>query len=253
MKIYQYPALRDNYNWVISCENTNKCAGIDIYDSEKFIKYVTDQNLEPLYILNTHHHEDHTGGNSKIKDHFPHIKFYGSKYDFDNKRINCQTDYVVEGDIINVGDIGLSVLEIPGHTLGHIAYFNREIAFVGDTLFASGCGRLFEGTPKQMFESLNKLVENLELETKVYCGHEYTLDNLKFCLSLNEDYFKNYFEVTKELRHRNHCTVPTDLEKELIFNPFLMIKNKDLKETLGLEAYTPLEAFTYLREVKNSF
>lgn len=253
MKVYQYPALKDNYNWIISCENSGKCAGIDIYDSEKFINYINDQGLEPIYILNTHHHNDHTGGNSKIKETFPQVSFIGSKYDFDLNRIDCQTDFVVEGDTVSIGDINLSVLEIPGHTLGHISYFNDEVAFVGDTLFASGCGRLFEGSPKQMFDSLDKIVKNLTLQTKIYCGHEYTFDNLKFCLDLNEDYFKNYFEVTKELRNRNHSTVPTDLEKELIFNPFLMVKNKDLKEILGLEEFNSLEAFTILREKKNNF
>jgi hydroxyacylglutathione hydrolase len=253
MKVYQYPALKDNYNWILICEESNKCAGIDIYDSQTFINYVNENNLEPISILNTHHHNDHTGGNVEIKNKFPDIKFYGSKYDMEHNRIECQTNFVCEGDKIQIGNIELSVIDIVGHTLGHICYFNKEIAFVGDTLFASGCGRLFEGTYKQMFDSFDKIVNNLSLNTTIYCGHEYTLDNLKFCTSLNEEYFKHYFKEIKELRNQNKMTVPTNLEKELIFNPFLMVKNKDLRETLGLSNYNSLEAFTILREKKNSF
>lgn len=253
MYVYQYPALKDNYNWILVCEKTSMCVGIDIYDSDTFINYVQENNLKPVAILNTHHHNDHTGGNNQINKHFPDIKFYASKYDMENKRIDCQTDFLIEGDKVYIGEIELSVLDIVGHTLGHICYFNKEIAFVGDTIFSSGCGRLFEGSPKQMYKSLEKLVKNLDLNTKIYCGHEYTLDNLKFCLSLSHNYFENYFEKVKELRTNNKYTVPTNLEKELVFNPFFMVMNQDLKKILGLENYNSLDAFTILREKKNHF
>lgn len=253
MKVYQYKALKDNYNWILICEKNSICAGIDIYDSDSFIEYVKKNNLKPIAILNTHHHNDHIGGNNEVKRYFPDIKVYASKYDMEHKRIECQTDFLIEGDKIYIGEIELSVLDIVGHTLGHICYFNKEIAFVGDTIFSSGCGRLFEGSPEQMFNSLEKLVKNLELSAKIYCGHEYTLENLRFCLSLNNKYFKNYFDEIEELRIKNEFTVPTNLEKELIFNPFLMVMNQDLKEILGLKNYNSLEAFTLLREKKNHF
>ena len=252
MKVYQYPALKDNYNWIVICEYTNQCAGVDIYDAKTFIDYVENHNLNPVAILNTHHHNDHTGGNLEIKKQYPDIAFYGSEYDMKNNRIDCQTNSLNEGDVVDIGDIKFSILDIPGHTLGHIAYYNDEAAFVGDTLFALGCGRIFEGNPEMMYHSLEKIVKTINLDTPIYCGHEYTLANLNFSYDLNNDYFKSYREKIKDLRENNKMTVPTDLTTELIFNPFLMVMNEDLKETVGLAHHISVEAFAILREKKNN-
>jgi hydroxyacylglutathione hydrolase len=254
MNVFQYPALTDNYNWIISCPETKECAGVDIYDTEPLFNYVEQNNLNLVAILNTHHHQDHVGGNSDVAKKYKNLKFYGSAYDFENKRIACQTSGLSEGQSVNIGNIKLSVIEIPGHTLGHICYFNNEVAFVGDTLFASGCGRLFEGTPRQMYTSFEKLVNNLNPESPVYCGHEYTLANLKFACSLNEHYFREYYQEISQLREKNKMTVPTTMEKELEFNPFLMARNPKLrKELLNMSEDNPVEAFAVLRKKKDNF
>lgn len=254
MPIFQYPALQDNYNWIVSCEQTGECVGVDIYDVIPFFDYIEKNNLKLMAILNTHHHHDHTGGNNKIAEKYPNIKFYGSEYDYKNKRIDQQTDGLKENDKIKFGNIELNVLEIPGHTLGHICYFNSDMAFVGDTIFASGCGRLFEGSPEQMLHSLKKIINNLENKTKIYCGHEYTLSNLKFSQSLNNQYFSEYKSDIESKRKNNIMTVPTDINKELAYNPFIMVTSNKLKnEVLKLENMNELEAFTYLRKLKDSF
>ena len=226
MSVFQYPALSDNYNWIIICNETGKCAGVDIYDPEPLFKYTQEHDLELISVLNTHHHFDHVGGNEQISKKYKNIIFYGSKYDYENKRIACQNESLSEGNSFNIGKINISVLDIPGHTLGHICYYNDDFAFVGDTLFASGCGKLFEGTAQQMFISHNKLINNLNHSKPVYCGHEYTLSNLKFACSLNDEYFRVYFNKIASLREQKEMTVPTNLETELKFNPFLMVRNE---------------------------
>ncbi len=254
MNVFQYPALTDNYNWIISCPETNECAGVDIYDTEPFFNYINENNLKLVALLNTHHHQDHVGGNEDIAKKYPDLKFYGSGYDFEHKRIACQTNGLNEGDSVNIGNIKFSVIEIPGHTLGHICYYNNGAAFVGDTLFASGCGRLFEGTPKQMFNSFEKLVNFLTLKSPVYCGHEYTLANLKFALSLNKHYFQDYYNEISLKRQNNQMTLPTTLEKELIYNPFLMVMNsKFRKEIFNMSEEDGVEAFAALRKMKDNF
>lgn len=253
MKVFQYQALNDNYNWIVSCEETKECMGVDIFNTDTFFNYIEKNELKLIGILNTHHHQDHSGGNSKVFEKYPHLKFYGSRYDYDNKRIACQNVALGENDIVKIGKSELKVIDIVGHTLGHIAYYNDEIAFVGDTLFVSGCGRLFEGTPSQMYHSLEKLVSVLKPKTQIYCGHEYTLSNLNFCFALNENYFKLYKNEIEELRNNNVMTVPTNIEKELNFNPFLMVMNEDLKKDIFKLTCSGEEAFAILRKKKDTF
>ncbi|MFN8673452.1 MAG: hydroxyacylglutathione hydrolase [Candidatus Sericytochromatia bacterium] len=254
MTVVQFSALNDNYNWIVFCEKTKICAGIDIYNTHTFFEFIKENDLNLVAILNTHHHNDHCGGNETIKEKYPDIDFYASKYDYDNKRIPCQNKFLIEGNLINIGEIELQVLELQGHTLGHIAYFNKDIFFAGDTLFASGCGRVFEGSYEQMHNSLEKLLKNLEKKTQIYCGHEYTLSNLKFSSSINQEYFKNYFEEISILREEELETLPTSLDRELNYNPFLMVFDKDKRENiLNYKNKTSLEAFSDLRDKKNNF
>jgi hydroxyacylglutathione hydrolase len=254
MNVYQYPALTDNYNWIITCPETQECAGVDIYDTEPFFKYINDNNLKLVAVLNTHHHQDHVGGNTEIAKEYPNLKFYGSNYDWEHRRIENQIIGCKEGHTVHIGNIALSVIEIPGHTLGHICYYNNNVAFVGDTLFASGCGRLFEGTPQQMYSSFEKLVSHLNHKSPVYCGHEYTLANLKFASSLNEHYFQEYLKEITLLRQNNQMTLPTTIEKELEYNPFMMAMNpKYRKEILKRTEDSGVEAFAVLRKMKDNF
>lgn len=254
MTVYQYHALKDNYNWIIICPETNKCAGVDILDSDHFIEYVNKNNLNPVAILNTHHHSDHTGGNIEIGKYFKNISFCGSKFDFEHKRIQCQTDFLSDGDTLKVGNIKISVLETPGHTLGHLCFYSNEFAFVGDTLFVSGCGRLFEGTPKQMFDSLGKIIGSVAPDIPIYCGHEYTLSNLKFACSLNEDYFKPFYFRAEQLLRKNSVTVPTSIKVEMEANPFLLVRDNNFrKEIFGLGNYNAVDGFAIIRKKKDCF
>jgi len=254
MEVFQYPARQDNYNFVIKCKETRFCAGIDIDDVEPFFEYIDKNELIPIAILNTHHHLDHTGGNEKIRKKFPDLPIYGSKYDFLRKRIYGQTKGLIEGDEIIIGSISLKVIEIPGHTLGHLCYFNESVAFVGDTLFASGCGRLFEGTPEQMLSSLEKISEKISEKTKIYCGHEYTLANLRFAYSLNNKYFEKYLREIESLRKEGKYSVPTNMEREKKYNPFLMVLDSAEKEELfGLNELNKVSSFAKIRKMKDLF
>lgn len=254
MKIFQYTALSDNYNWIVFCEKTGFCAGIDIFNTEGFFDFVTKNNLKPIAILNTHHHNDHCGGNQEIVKKYPEIDIYASQYDYENKRIPFQTKVVNENDEIVIGEIKLKVLETKGHTLGHLAYYNEEAIFVGDTLFSSGCGRLFEGTYSQMLDSMKKIIAHTKKNTKIYCGHEYTLSNLNFSTSLNEKYFEEKLIEIKDKRSNNIPSVPFFIDEQLSYNPFLMVFDENLKDqVLNYSNYSELEAFTDLRKRKDVF
>lgn len=254
MNIFQYSALSDNYNWIIFCKKTGFCAGIDIFNTEGFFDFVTKNHLTPIAILNTHHHNDHCGGNAEIIKKYPNIDIYGSKYDYENKRIPFQTKVVNENDEIVIGEVKLKVLETKGHTLGHLAYYNEEAIFVGDTLFSVGCGRLFEGTYLQMFNSMKKIISHVKETTKIYCGHEYTLSNLKFASSLNEKYFQEKLNEIKEKRANNIPSVPFFINEQLKYNPFLMVFDENFKnKVLNYSNYNSLDAFTDLRKKKDDF
>ncbi|GIW23525.1 MAG: hydroxyacylglutathione hydrolase [Candidatus Sericytochromatia bacterium] len=250
IEVIQFRSLKDNYNWVVYCKETKLCVGIDIYNTEEFFKIIDENKLILKYILNTHHHEDHCGGNKRILEKFSDIEIFASRYDLSFKRIYGQTEGVKENDLIVVGNIRLKVLDVPGHTLGHVVYYNDDVMFVGDTLFASGCGRLFEGSAEQMLKSLKKIIDNAKNETKIYCGHEYTNSNLEFASALNKDYFNNY---AKNMKKRK-CTIPTNKIMELKYNPFLMVMNETYKNyVLNLNNMSVLEAFTYLRQLKDNY
>lgn len=253
MEVLQFKALTDNYNFIAYCNRSKECVGIDIFDSEKFIYLVEENNLKPIAILNTHHHSDHVGGNKYLSIKYPNLKFYASEYDFNNKRISKQNNIVKEGDVIKFGDQSLKVLDIKGHTLGHIAYYNENSIFVGDTIFVSGCGRVFEGTHQQMFEAIKKITLSINNETKIYCGHEYTLSNVHFAYSLNNKYFEKYKKEIEEKRENKIPTVPTTLNIEYKFNPFVMVLDDNLrKNILGLGVNAE-EAFSILRSKKDVF
>lgn len=253
MKVIQFNALSDNYNFIAYCNETKECVGIDIFNYEEFFQKINENNLNLIAILNTHHHSDHMGGNKEIKKKYPNIKFYASEYDFNNKRIDYQTDILRNGDQIKIGNEILNVLEIQGHTLGHLCYYNNDVAFVGDTVFASGCGRVFEGTHKQMFESIKRITEVINNETLIYCGHEYTMSNVNFALSLNNEYFKNYKEEISKKTNLKTPTVPTTLKLESKLNPFIMVLDDNLRKNILQLDLTPEDAFSILRSKKDTF
>ena len=255
MRIIQIPLLRDNYGYLIVCQNTNDAAIIDPSEAEPVRRRVEQENISLIAILNTHHHRDHTGGNEGLLAQ-QKLAVYG--HQSDQGRIPGLTDGLDEGDEINIGELKGKVLYIPGHTTGHVAYLFGKNLFCGDTLFTAGCGRLFEGTPEQMHASLKKLMA-LPDDTQVYCGHEYTESNLRFALTVEP---KNHelasrFERVRALRARGASTVPATLEEEKQTNPFLRWDSKEiqasLKATIPNVRLDPVFVFAAVRKLKDAF
>ena len=258
--VHPVPAFQDNYLWVI--RNGQHAAVVDPGDATPVIEYLRANDLELNAILCTHHHADHVGGVEQLLDALTlrgKIPVYGPA----SERIPARTQPLAEGDRIVVPflDLTLDVLDVPGHTAGHIAYFGHGLLFCGDTLFACGCGRLFEGTAEQMTTSLTKL-KRLPPETKVYCAHEYTMANIKFAETVEPDNadlkLRKAFCAAK--RYRNLPTVPSTIHLELATNPFLRWDQPAvqaaaaarLKRDIGTNA-APALVFGAIREWKNNF
>jgi len=239
MKIEIIPCLKDNYSYIVIDEANNDACVIDPSESEPIIEYLEEKRIFLKFILNTHHHYDHVGGNKKLK------KKYAAKvigYKNDSKRIPGIDILVNDNEIWKYENFEARIIHIPGHTTGHVCFYfyKDKIVFTGDTLFSLGCGRIFEGTYSQMFDSLNKL-KQLPLDTKVFCGHEYTKQNAKFCLTHdpnNENLKKKNLEIIKKL-NKNLPTLPTTIEEELACNIFLRTHN--------------IETFSKLRDLKDNF
>ena len=232
------PCLQDNYSYLIIDKNNNACV-IDPSEAEPVINFVEKKNINLQYILNTHHHYDHIGGNEELK------KKYDSTvvgYKGDAKRIP-EINILVENNQVWKGDnFEAKIMHIPGHTTGHISFyfFNQNLIFTGDTLFSLGCGKIFEGTYQEMFTSLNK-IKNLPEDTKIYCGHEYTIQNSKFCIKHdpeNSNLHNKILEITEKLK-KGLPTIPSTLKEEMECNVFLRAKN--------------VESFSKLRDLKDNF
>jgi hydroxyacylglutathione hydrolase len=253
MKIEIIPCLNDNYSYLIHDEISNTVA---IVDPSEFMPCDTiiSKNYQKLdFILNTHHHYDHVGGNEELK------KKYNSKvlgFENDKNRIPQIDTVLKDNQEFKIGTLNFTTIFIPGHTRGHVAfYFKKErVVFTGDTLFSLGCGRVFEGTYKQMFQSLNKL-KNLPGETKVYCGHEYTFKNLEFCLKFNpnNDFLKKKKDDIKLSLKNKKPTIPSTIADEIKANIFFRVNDPDVKKAINLENSPDIEIFTKLRDLKDNF
>ena len=239
MKIQIIKCLQDNYSYLIIDEaNLNACV-VDPSEAKPIINFIEKENINLKYILNTHHHFDHIGGNIELKEKYDSI-VVGYKYDAE--RIPEINVLVEDNQIWKEDNFEAKIIHIPGHTTGHIAFyfFNEKIIFTGDTLFSLGCGKIFEGTYKEMFESLSK-IKNLPEDTKIYCGHEYTLQNSKFCIEhdpQNQDLQKKITKINEKLKN-NVPTIPSILKDEKECNIFLRAKN--------------VESFSKLRDLKDNF
>ena len=246
------PCLSDNYSYIIREKETNTISIVDPSEFEACDK-VLNKYKKLDFILNTHHHIDHVGANLKLKKKY-NSKILGSNSDKD--RIPGIDIFLVENQKQKIGNLEFEVIFIPGHTKGHIAFFFRKekIAFTGDTLFSLGCGRIFEGTYKEMFNSLNK-IKNLPLETKIYCGHEYTKSNLNFCLTYDPENIhlrEKEIDIQKKL-DSNEPTIPSTLSDEIKTNIFLRCGDPDIKHNLGLKDSSEVEVFSKLRDLKDAF
>lgn len=248
-------AFKDNYIWCLIDEETNHCIIIDPGESKSVLVFLKRLNLSLDAIFITHHHWDHTNGIKGILNTYT-VPVYGPA----TEKIMGVTHPVDEGDIIQLANwpMAFNILAIPGHTLGHVAYYGDGLLFCGDTLFSAGCGRLFEGTADQMLESLNKL-RSLPDETKIYCGHEYTLNNLQFAQTVepNNLHIKERLEKVRELRQKNLPSLPAVLANERLTNPFLRSDNPEIalkiEKHRGKRLNSRVEVFAYLRQWKNNF
>lgn len=251
--VHMVPCLSDNYGFLLHEPQQGVTAAIDTPDADAIDAALQQQGWTLTHILNTHHHFDHAGGNEALKARWGCTVIGAAN---DAARIPGLDRGVRDGERFGFGAAEAQVLEVPGHTRGHIAYyFARDgIAFVGDTLFALGCGRLFEGTPAQMWQSLQKLMA-LPDETLVYCAHEYTRANAAFAVTVDPDNAA-LAERTREidrLRAQDRPTVPTSIGLEKATNPFLRADSAGLRRTLGLDAAPAVEVFAETRRRKDNF
>jgi len=233
------PCLQDNYSYLIIDKSNNDACVVDPSEAKPIINFIENNKINLKYILNTHHHYDHVGGNLELK------KKYNSTvvgFEADKDRIPEINILVKDNQVWKADNFEAKIIHIPGHTTGHIGYYfiNEKIVFTGDTLFSLGCGKIFEGTYNQMYKSLSKF-KNLPLDTKIYCGHEYTLQNSKFCIEhdpSNQNLINKILEIKKKI-NSGTPTLPTTLKDELECNIFL--RANDVK------------SFSKLRDLKDNF
>ena len=248
--VHQFPCLSDNYGFLVRDDATGLAACIDTPDAKVILAELEKLGWKLALVLNTHWHADHAGGNADIAA-ATGATVVGPQ---EVERIGQAPDRVVAGgDVVTLGETRFEVIESGGHTLGHVAYFDAadHVAFVGDTLFALGCGRMFEGTPEQMWASLQRLAA-LPDDTRVYCAHEYTASNARFALSVDDDpALKARTEAIFAARERGEWTVPTTIGLEKATNPFLRAPR--LAGRLGLTGAADHEAFAAVRAAKDGF
>ena len=239
VECHQYPCRSDNYGVLVRDSATGKTALIDVPDEMATRQAIDETGWAPTHIFLTHHHHDHIDGVGGIRSTFD-VEVVGNEADA--SRLPRLDRPVHPGDTVMLGETAFDIIDTPGHTVGHIAYVAPadKLAFVADTLFALGCGRMFEGTPQQFFDSLQKL-KVLDPQTQIYCGHEYTLANARFAVAMDPDNsaLADHARQIEAKRARGEPTVPTTLSIELAFNPFLRA--------------TDVENFARLRAAKDSF
>lgn len=257
MQIYRLPALSDNYIFLLFDPEQRVAAVVDPAEMAPVLRCLEELGAPLVAILNTHHHADHVGANTDLLQRYPNAVVYGGTED--RGRIPGQQVFLQAGDRVSFSNRTASVLFVPGHTRAHIAYYfppnqpdEMGDLFCGDTLFAGGCGRLFEGTPAQMVSSLTKL-RALPETTRVWCAHEYTLKNLEFALTVdpgNADLKQRLVEV-KAARRRLEATIPSTIGLEKRTNPFLRWDSPVLQS--AMKAENAIQTFTRLRGMKDRF
>ncbi|MBK0018817.1 MULTISPECIES: hydroxyacylglutathione hydrolase [Kosakonia] len=251
MNLNSIPAFQDNYIWVLS-EDDGRCLIVDPGEAAPVLRAIEEHQWQPEAILLTHHHNDHVGGVQALRDAFPDVVVYGPA----ETQHKGTTQVVAEGDTVTVLGQDFSVFATPGHTLGHICFFSFPYLFCGDTLFSGGCGRLFEGTATQMYQSFCK-INALPDDTVICCAHEYTLGNMKFAVSVlpQDAEVQEYYKKVSELRAKNEKTLPVILKNERKINLFLRTEDADLIEVINQERVLqhPEERFAWLRAKKDAF
>jgi len=253
IEIHQFPCLEDNYGYLAHDRDAAVTAAIDTPDASAILAALAARGWTLTHILNTHHHADHAGGNLELKRRTG-CRIVGPRADA--ARIPGIDVEVGEGEAFELGLHRVEVLDTPGHTRGHIVYFlpDDDTAFVGDTLFSLGCGRLFEGTPTQMWSSLQKIMRWPE-RTRIYCAHEYTQANGRFAVTVepgNRALAERVADVAR-LRAAGKSTVPSTLALEKATNPFLRPSSRELQRTIGMLGANEVEVFARTRTLKDAF
>ncbi len=253
LDIRPVPCLRDNYAYLLRDPATGAVGVVDPSEAQPVLNALKETGWQLTHILNTHHHPDHVGGNLELKRETG-ATIVGPAPDRD--RIPGIDVAVDEGETYRLGGAEAQIFFIPGHTRGHIAFWfsESEALFCGDTLFLMGCGRLFEGTPEQMWNSLNKLRE-LPGSTKIYCGHEYTQANARFALTVEPDNeaLKRRAGKVEALRAEGKPTIPGSMDEERATNPFMRADESSLARQVGLAGADPVEVFAEVRRRKDNF
>jgi len=229
---------------------------VDASEASPVLAALERLELELVAVLCTHHHFDHVGGNEEVARRFPGIQVFG--HASDRGRIPAQTEFLEHGDEFDVAGMHFRVQHIPGHTMGAIAYVVEDAVFTGDTLFAAGCGRLFEGTPAMMYESLNEKLGKLPGETRVYCGHEYTAANLRFAAHVEPGNaaVKQKAAVVAGLREQGKPTVPSTLADERATNPFMRCDSPEIRAAVAKQVAKdapPAAVLGAIRAMKDAF
>ncbi len=251
-------AFNDNYIWAMSSDSN--LVLVDPGDAQVCIEHIEKNNLVLSAILITHHHNDHIGGIEELIAYATKRGWSVTVYGPKNDNIAQLDVKLKENDQINLTDIDcqFTIIDLPGHTNGHIAYYNDKVLFCGDTLFSGGCGRIFEGTPAQMYQSLSKLAK-LAGNTLVYCAHEYTLANLNFAQAVepNNSELNKYVEKVKSLRHENKASIPTSINIERQINPFFLFHTDTVKQAAikhsNTDKTSEIEVFATIRAWKDNF
>jgi len=247
-----YPALSDNYGFVVSSPNASATAAVDTPDADALFRVLDEHNLELTHVFTTHHHPDHTQGNEAVKKRFPHAIFYGPALERDT--IPCISHELTPGDTFKFGNSQVAVLDVSGHTLGHIAYnfVQERILFAGDSIFPLGCGRIFEGTPDQSYHGLRRIA-HLPSDTLIFSAHEYAESNARFALAADptNPALQERAKRIHDMRAAGHPTVPSTLAEELGTNPFLTLPGHLLGDNAA--GMSSVERFAKLRELKDTF
>lgn len=253
IEIEQFPCLNDNYGYLLHDVSSGATAAIDTPEVAPILGALKRRGWQLTHILNTHHHYDHAGGNNELKS-LTNCQIIGPAGEA--SRIDGIDSAVDQGDDFMLGSTRIEVLNVGGHTLGHIAYFlpDHVTAFVGDALFVLGCGRIFEGTAEQMWQSLSRLA-TLPPQTVVYCAHEYTMSNAKFALSIDTDNvaLQERVKQFEAARAKNLPTVPTTIRDELQTNPFLRPDEAEIRKNLAMLDAPTVDVFAEIRRRKDNF
>lgn len=253
LNVHQFICRDDNYGVLVHDSRTGTTMSIDAPDASAIADNLKKRGWQLTHILTTHHHADHVEGNLELKEVFG-CRIIGPEAEKD--RIPGISQTVKGGDVIQLAKRPLTVYACPGHTLGHVAYHFADdyLLFAADTLFAMGCGRVFEGSPAQMYQSVNQF-RSLQAYTSIYCGHEYTVANARFALTVepnNRALVARAAEVMR-LREQGKMTCPTTIADELKTNPYLRCDSPEIRKVLGMETASDAEVFAELRQRKNSF